>query len=194
MAFINHPAQEINCKIVYYGPGLCGKTTNLHYLHANTNPESKGKMFSLETDTERTLFFDFLPLSFGKIRGFRTRFQLYTVPGQVFYNASRKVILKGVDGIVFVADSEPDRFEANLDSLDTHNQNLIAHGYSLEQIPHVIQYNKRDLSAVVEVDFLRQSLNIHGAKDFEASAISGQGVVDTLKSVSKSVLDRLSAS
>ena len=194
MAFINHPAQEINCKIVYYGPGLCGKTTNLHYLHANTNPESKGKMFSLETDTERTLFFDFSTLSFGKIRGFRTRFQLYTVPGQVFYNASRKVILKGVDGIVFVADSDPDRFEANLESLDTLNQNLIAHGYSLEQIPHVIQYNKRDLSAVVEVDFLRQSLNIHGAKDFEASAISGQGVVDTLKSVSKSVLGRLSAS
>ena len=194
MAFINHPAQEINCKIVYYGPGLCGKTTNLHYLHANTNPESKGKMFSLETDTERTLFFDFLPLSFGKIRGFRTRFQLYTVPGQVFYNASRKVILKGVDGIVFVADSDPDRFEANLESLDTLNQNLIAHGYSLEQILMSFKYNKRDLSAVVEVDFLRQSLNIHGAKDFEASAISGQGVVDTLKSVSKSVLGRLSAS
>ncbi|MGB0646184.1 MAG: GTP-binding protein [Bradymonadia bacterium] len=194
MAFINHPAQEINCKIVYYGPGLCGKTTNLHYLHANTNPESKGKMFSLETDTERTLFFDFLPLSFGKIRGFRTRFQLYTVPGQVFYNASRKVILKGVDGIVFVADSDPDRFEANLESLDTLNQNLIAHGYSLEQIPHVTQYNKRDLDAVVEVNFLRQSLNIHGVTDFEASAISGQGVVDTLKSVSKSVLARLSTS
>lgn len=194
MAFINHPAQEINCKIVYYGPGLCGKTTNLHYLHANTNPESKGKMFSLETDTERTLFFDFLPLSFGKIRGFRTRFQLYTVPGQVFYNASRKVILKGVDGIVFVADSDPDRFEANLESLDTLNQNLVAHGYSLAQIPHVIQYNKRDLDTVVEVDFLRKSLNLHGVADFEASAISGQGVVDTLKSVSKSVLARLSTS
>ena len=194
MAFINHPAQEINCKIVYYGPGLCGKTTNLHYLHANTNPESKGKMFSLETDTERTLFFDFLPLSFGKIRGFRTRFQIYTVPGQIFYNASRKVILKGVDGVVFVADSDPDRFEANLESLDTLNENLVEHGYALKDLPHVIQYNKRDLASVVATDFLRQSLNFRSAPDFEASAISGKGVVDTLKSVSKGVLARLTTS
>ena len=193
MAFINHPAQEINCKIVYYGPGLCGKTTNLHYLYANTNPSSKGKMYSLETDTERTLFFDFLPLSFGSIRGFKTRFQIYTVPGQVFYNASRKVILKGVDGVVFVADSDPDRFEANLESLDTLNENLKEHGYRLSEMPHVLQYNKRDLDQVVDTAYLRESLNRNQVPDFEASAISGQGVVETLKSVSKEVLARLSA-
>ena len=192
MAFINHPAKEINCKIVYYGPGLCGKTTNLHYLYANTNPNAKGKMYSLETDTERTLFFDFLPLSFGSIRGFRTRFQIYTVPGQVFYNASRKVILKGVDGVVFVADSDPDRFEANLESLDTLNQNLQSHGYRLSALPHVIQYNKRDLERVVDSGYLRECLNQHRVSDFEASAISGQGVVETLKSVSRDVLSRLS--
>ena len=191
MAFINHPAQEINCKIVYYGPGLCGKTTNLHYLYANTNPDSKGKMYSLETDTERTLFFDFLPLSFGSIRGFKTRFQIYTVPGQVFYNASRKVILKGVDGVVFVADSDPDRFEANLESLDTLNQNLKEHGYHLNKMPHVVQYNKRDLDCVVDTAYLRECINRHQVPDFEASAISGQGVVETLKSVSREVLARL---
>ena len=130
--------------------GGFGKTTNLHYLYANTNPSSKGKMYSLETDTERTLFFDFLPLSFGSIRGFKTRFQIYTVPGQVFYIASRKVILKGVDGVVFVADSDPDRFEANLESLDTLNENLKEHGYRLSEMPHVLQYNKRDLDQVVD--------------------------------------------
>ena len=193
MAFINHPAQEINCKIVYYGPGLCGKTTNLHYLYANTNPNSKGKMYSLETDTERTLFFDFLPLSFGSIRGFRTRFQIYTVPGQIFYNASRKVILKGVDGVVFVADSDPDRLEANLESLDTLHQNLKEHGYRLDKLPHVVQYNKRDLDQVVDVAYLRECLNLHNVPDFEASAISGQGVVETLKAVSREVLARLNA-
>ena len=193
MAFINHPAKEINCKVVYYGPGLCGKTTNLHYLYANTNPEAKGKMFSLETDTERTLFFDFLPLSFGKIRGFKTRFQIYTVPGQIFYNASRKVILKGVDGVVFVADSDPDRFEANLESLDTLESNLREHGYRLDELPHVLQYNKRDLESVVDVAYMRECLNRHQVPDFEACAISGIGVVDTLKAVSKGILSRLNA-
>ena len=135
MSFINYSSREINCKIVYYGPGLCGKTTNLQYVYAKTNPEAKGKMISLATETERTLFFDFLPLSLGEIRGFKTRFHLYTVPGQVFYDASRKLILKGVDGVVFVADSQIERMEANLESVENLRVNLAEQGYDLEQAP-----------------------------------------------------------
>lgn len=142
MSFINYASREINCKIVYYGPGLCGKTTNLQYIYAKTNPDAKGKMISLATETDRTLFFDFLPLALGTIRGFKTRFHLYTVPGQVFYDASRKLILKGVDGVVFVADSQIDRLEANIESLDNLRSNLAEQGYDLDKLPYVIQYNK----------------------------------------------------
>ena len=191
MSFINYMAREINCKIVYYGPGLCGKTTNLQYIYKRTNPEAKGKMISLATETERTLFFDFLPLSLGEIRGFKTRFHLYTVPGQVFYDASRKLILKGVDGVIFVADSQLERLEANQESLDNLRTNLAEHGYSLEKIPYVIQYNKRDLPNALPIEELRQLLNPIGVLDYEASARTGQGVFETLKAVSKLVLTEL---
>jgi hypothetical protein len=191
MSFINYMAREINCKIVYYGPGLCGKTTNLQYIYDRTNPDAKGKMISLATETERTLFFDFLPLSLGEIRGFKTRFHLYTVPGQVFYDASRKLILKGVDGVVFVADSQIMRMEANMESLDNLRTNLIEQGYMLERIPYVVQYNKRDLPAVAEVDELREMLNSEGVPDFEAVARTGVGVFETLKAVAKLVLTEL---
>ncbi len=191
MSFINYMAREINCKIVYYGPGLCGKTTNLQYIYERTNPDAKGKMISLATETERTLFFDFLPLSLGEIRGFKTRFHLYTVPGQVFYDASRKLILKGVDGIIFCADSQIERLEANQESMDNLRTNLAEQGYSLEKIPFVVQYNKRDLPNVVPVEELRELLNPMHVPDFEANARSGMGVFDTLKAVSKLVLTEL---
>jgi hypothetical protein len=191
MSFINYMAREINCKIVYYGPGLCGKTTNLQYIYERTNPEAKGKMISLATETERTLFFDFLPLSLGEIRGFKTRFHLYTVPGQVFYDASRKLILKGVDGVIFVADSQIERLEANQESIENLRTNLAEQGYSLEKIPYVIQYNKRDLPNIVPVDELRALLNPMTVPDYEANARVGVGVFDTLKAVSKLVLTEL---
>jgi signal recognition particle receptor subunit beta len=191
MSIINYMAREINCKIVYYGPGLCGKTTNLQYIYERTNPDAKGKMISLATETERTLFFDFLPLSLGEIRGFKTRFHLYTVPGQVFYDASRKLILKGVDGVIFVADSQIERLEANQESVDNLRTNLAEQGYSLEKIPYVVQYNKRDLPNVVDVDELRALINPMGVPDYEACARTGQGVFETLKAVSKLVLTEL---
>jgi hypothetical protein len=191
MSFINYMAREINCKIVYYGPGLCGKTTNLQYIYEKTNPNAKGKMISLATETERTLFFDFLPLSLGEIRGFKTRFHLYTVPGQVFYDASRKLILKGVDGVIFVADSQIERLEANQESVDNLKGNLAEQGYSLEKLPYVVQYNKRDLPNVVDVDELRALLNPMGVPDYEAVARTGPGVFETLKAVSKQVLTEL---
>src|ERR687887_961145 len=168
MSFINYMAREINCKIVYYGPGLCGKTTNLQYVYNKTNPDAKGKMISLATETERTLFFDFLPLSLGEIRGFKTRFHLYTVPGQVFYDASRKLILKGVDGVVFVADSQMERLDANLESFENLQVNLAEQGYDLDKIPYVIQYNKRDLPNVVAVGELRRALNAKSVPAFSA--------------------------
>lgn len=191
MSFINYSSREINCKIVYYGPGLCGKTTNLQYIYAKTSPEAKGKMISLETETERTLFFDFLPLALGEIRGFKTRFHLYTVPGQVFYDASRKLILKGVDGVVFVADSQAERFDANLESLDNLSANLADHGYDLRKLPYVVQYNKRDLPSAVDLNYLRQHLNPTGVPDYEAVATTGVGVFQTLKAVAKQVLIEL---
>ncbi len=191
MSFINYSSREINCKIVYYGPGLCGKTTNLQYVYAKTNPESKGKMISLATETERTLFFDFLPLSLGEIRGFKTRFHLYTVPGQVFYDASRKLILKGVDGVVFVADSQIERMEANLESVENLRTNLAEQGYSLERVPHVVQYNKRDLPNIATVDELRRLINPRNVPEFQAVAPTGVGVFDTLKAVAKLVLTEL---
>jgi signal recognition particle receptor subunit beta len=191
MSFINYSSREINCKIVYYGPGLCGKTTNLQYIYNKTNPEAKGKMISLATETERTLFFDFLPLSLGEIRGFKTRFHLYTVPGQVFYDASRKLILKGVDGVVFVADSQIERMEANLESLENLRTNLGEQGYDLDKVPFVIQYNKRDLPNSANSDELKRLLNPRQVPDFEASATRGDGVFDTLKAIAKLVLIEL---
>ena len=191
MSFINYSAREINCKLVYYGPGLCGKTTNLQFIYNKTREGAKGKMISLATETERTLFFDFLPLSLGEIRGFKTRFHLYTVPGQVFYDASRKLILKGVDGVCFVADSQLERMEANIESLDNLRFNLQEQGYDLDNIPYIIQYNKRDLPNAVPVDELREVLNPSGVMDYEAIATTGEGVFDTLKALAKQVLTEL---
>ncbi len=191
MSFINYLSREINCKIVYYGPGLCGKTTNLQYIYNKTNPDAKGKMISLATETERTLFFDFLPLALGEIRGFKTRFHLYTVPGQVFYDASRKLILKGVDGVVFVADSQIARMEANIESMENLRTNLAEQGYSLDKLPYVIQYNKRDMPSIAPVEELRNLLNPQGVPDFEAIAKDGDGVFDTLKAIAKLVLTEL---
>jgi signal recognition particle receptor subunit beta len=191
MSFINYSSREINCKIVFYGPGLCGKTTNLHWIYKKTNPDSKGKMISLATETERTLFFDFLPLALGEIRGFKTRFHLYTVPGQVFYDASRKLILKGVDGVVFVADSQIERMEANIESIENLRVNLAEQGYNLDKIPFVIQYNKRDLPNVVPLDEMRRALNTQGVPDYEAIAADGTGVFDTLKAIAKLVIMEL---
>jgi mutual gliding-motility protein MglA len=191
MSFINYSSREINCKIVYYGPGLCGKTTNLQYIYNKTNPDAKGKMISLATETERTLFFDFLPLSLGEIRGFKTRFHLYTVPGQVFYDASRKLILKGVDGVVFVADSQVERLEANIESLDNLRTNLEDQGYNLDKIPFVVQYNKRDLPNVTPVGELKPLLNPTNVPEYQAVATTGVGVFDTLKAVAKLVLTEL---
>jgi len=188
MSFINYASREINCKIVYYGPGLCGKTTNLQYIYQKTAPDAKGKMISLATETERTLFFDFLPLALGEIRGFKTRFHLYTVPGQVFYDASRKLILKGVDGVVFVADSQEERSDANTESLDNLRFNLREQGYDLDKLPYVVQYNKRDLSNILSIEELRRDINPTDVPEFEACATTGEGVFETLKAVAKLIL------
>jgi signal recognition particle receptor subunit beta len=223
MSLINYASREINCKIVYYGPGLGGKTTNLEYVYEKVAPSSKGKLISLATETERTLFFDFLPVDLGTIRGFRTRFHLYTVPGQVYYNASRKLILKGVDGVVFVADSQIDRMEANLEAMQNLYDNMAQHGYDLTTMPFVIQYNKRDLPNAAAVADLDAALNpgwavtdparqkptpdpnrpgeylvrevdgtwVERVPTYEAVAVKGDGVFDTLKAVSKQVLKTL---
>jgi signal recognition particle receptor subunit beta len=191
MTFINYASREINCKIVYYGPGLCGKTTNLQYIFDSTAPQSKGKLISLATETDRTLFFDFMPLELGTVRGFKTRFHLYTVPGQVFYDASRKLILKGVDGIVFVADSQEERMDANVESLYNLEENLKSQGYDLTTLPYVLQLNKRDLPNVVPVAELTSELQKKGEPVLEAVAATGVGVFDTLKAVAKQVLTEL---
>jgi signal recognition particle receptor subunit beta len=191
MTFINYAAREINCKIVYYGPGLCGKTTNLQWIYDKTNPQAKGKLISLATETDRTLFFDFLPLDLGTVRGFKTRFHLYTVPGQVFYDASRKLILKGVDGVVFVADSQEARMEANVESLANLDKNLKEQGYELKQVPYVLQFNKRDLPTALPMDEMYRQLNFKAEPTFEAVAMNGIGVFDTLKAVAKLVLTEL---
>lgn len=191
MSFINYASREINCKIVYYGPGLCGKTTNLQHVYQKTAPDAKGKMISLATETERTLFFDFLPLALGEIRGFKTRFHLYTVPGQVFYDASRKLILKGVDGVVFVADSQEERLDANIESLDNLRINLEEQGYDLDKIPFVIQYNKCDLPNVTPLEELRALLNPRNVPEYQACATTGEGVFETLKAVAKLILVEL---
>ena len=191
MSFINYAAREINCKLVYYGPGLCGKTTNLQYIYKKVDPGTKGKLISLATETERTLFFDFLPLELGTIRGFKTRFHLYTVPGQIFYEASRKLILKGADGVVFVADSQSERMEANIESFRDMEEHLTAYGIDPLKIPLVIQYNKRDLPSAVSIDELQKTLNPRSLEWFEAVAPEGTGVFETLKSLAKLVLQDL---
>ena len=223
MSLINYASREINCKLVYYGPGLGGKTTNLEYIYEKVAPASKGKMISLATETERTLFFDFLPVDLGTIRGFKTRFHLYTVPGQVYYNASRKLILKGVDGVVYVGDSQLERMEANIESMQNLYDNMAQHGLDLTRLPFVIQYNKRDLPNAAPIQVLQDALNpgwpvedgarqrplvdpnrpgemlvqemdgmwIERAPYFEAVALRGDGVFDTLRAVSKLVLKTL---
>ena len=224
MSMINYASREINCKIVYYGPGLGGKTTNLEHIYGKVAPDTRGKLISLATETERTLFFDFLPVDLGTIRGFSTRFHLYTVPGQVYYNASRKLILKGVDGVVFVADSQMDRMEANQESMQNLYDNMAEYGYDLTRMPFVIQYNKRDLPNAAALRELQEQLNpgweltepsrqrmvadpnrpgellvsqlptgewVERAPYYEAVAVSGEGVFDTLKAVSKLVLKSL---
>jgi len=191
LSFINFAAREINCKIVYYGAGLGGKTTNLQYIYQKTSEQQKGKMISLATETERTLFFDFLPLDLGNVRGFKTRMHLYTVPGQVFYDASRKLILRGVDGIVFVADSQQERMDANLEALDNLMSNLDEHGYNFERIPYVLQLNKRDLPNVLAVDQLKRELQRKSEPVIESVAFQGLGVFETLKEISKQVLVEL---
>jgi mutual gliding-motility protein MglA len=223
MSLINYASREVNCKLVYYGPGLGGKTTNLEYIYEKVAPASKGKMISLATETERTLFFDFLPVDLGTIRGFKTRFHLYTVPGQVYYNASRKLILKGVDGVVFVGDSQLERMEANLESMQNLYDNMAQHGLDLTRLPFVIQYNKRDLPNAAPLAELQEALNpgwpvedparqrpipdpsrsgemlvqevdgawIERVPHFEAVALRGDGVFDTLRAISKLVLKTL---
>jgi signal recognition particle receptor subunit beta len=223
MSMINYASREINCKLVYYGPGLGGKTTNLEHVYGKVSPNARGKMISLATETERTLFFDFLPVDLGTIRGFKTRFHLYTVPGQVYYNASRKLILKGVDGVVFVADSQLERMEANIESMQNLYDNMAQQGYDLTKTPFLIQYNKRDLPNAASIAQLQESLNpgwpvedpakqkltpdpyhegehlvyqkdgqwIERAPYFEAVAVTGEGVFDTLKAVSKLVIKAL---
>ncbi len=191
MPFINFPAREINCKLVYYGPGLGGKTANLQWIYDHTGASQKGKMVSLATETDRTLFFDFLPLDLGTVRGFRTRFHLYTVPGQVFYEASRRLILKGADGVVFVADSHEERLDANLETLDNLREHLIDHSLDFDTIPYVLQLNKRDLPGVMPIEALKKQLLLKGEPVLASVAVTGQGVFETLKEVAKLVLAEL---
>jgi mutual gliding-motility protein MglA len=191
VSFINFAAREINCKIVYYGAGLGGKTTNLQWIFDQTLGKAGGKMISLATETDRTLFFDFLPLDLGTVRGFKTRFHLYTVPGQVFYDASRKLILRGVDGVVFVADSQEERMDANYEALENLNENLKEHGYDLMKVPYVLQLNKRDLPNVLPVPDLAKALQKKGEPTLEAVAFKGVGVFETLKEVARLVLAEL---
>ena len=191
MPFINFPAREINCKLVYYGPGLGGKTANLQWIYDNTGAGQKGKMISLATETDRTLFFDFLPLDLGTVRGFKTRLHLYTVPGQVFYEASRKLILKGADGVVFVADSQGERLDANLETLENLREHLKEHKLDFGAIPYVLQLNKRDLPNVLPTEELARQLQVKGEPIVESVAVSGQGVFETLREVAKLVLTEL---
>ncbi len=192
MVNFNYTSREVTVKIVYYGPGLCGKTTSLQYIYKHIPRSKKGKMVSLATQTDRTLFFDFLPIELGKIKGLNTKIQLYTVPGQVFYDATRKLVLKGADGIVFVADSQKDMLQANIDSFTNLIANLRALGFELEELPHVIQYNKRDLSNILDVETLNEEVNRFNVPYFETSAITGEGVVETLREIARIVLLNIS--
>jgi len=191
MVTINYASREISCKIVFYGPGLSGKTTNLQYVHKKVPTQTRGELISLATDTDRTLFFDFLPINLGTIQGFSTRFQLYTVPGQVYYNATRKLVLRGVDGLVFVADSQLSKMDENVESLNNLIENLKEYGYQLEELPLVIQYNKRDLENVASLEELEKTLNSYGCPYFEAVAVKGVGVFDTLKMICKLVMAKI---
>ncbi len=191
MSFINHNAKEIHCKIVYYGPSLGGKTTNIQWVYQSLAQDQRSKLVALNTEIERTLFFDFLPLEVGEIRGFKTRFHLYTVPGQVIYDASRKLILKGLDGVVFVVDSQADRLEENIESMKNLEKNLQQQGYNIKEIPLVIQYNKRDLPNALPIRELRQQLNLHHAQEIEAVAFEGKGVLESFKMVSKNIIQIL---
>ncbi len=190
MVSINYSSREVNCKIVYYGPGLSGKTTNLQYVHAKVPKKTRGDLISLATDADRTLYFDFLPINIGTVNGFATKFQLYTVPGQVFYNATRKLVLRGVDGLVFVADSQRSKKDENIESLNNLKENLIEYGYDIYSLPIVLQYNKRDLPDVMTIEEMQQDLNWNNLPYFEASAVKGVGVFDTLKMITKVVLNR----
>lgn len=194
MSIVNYSTREITCKIVYYGPGRSGKTSNLHYIYQQVPSDRKGTMVSLATQTDRTLFFDFLPLDLGSISGFTTKFQLYTVPGQVYYQATRKLVLQGADGVVFVADSQRRQFDENVESLQDLHSNLAEHGLDPRQVPLVLQYNKRDLPSdlILPVGELRDALNFRDVPDFEADALHGGGVFETLKGISELVLRRLS--
>jgi len=193
MVSINYSAREVCCKIVYYGPGLSGKTTNLQYIHSKVPQNTRGKLISLATEADRTLYFDFLPINIGTINDFQAKFQLYTVPGQVYYNATRKLVLRGVDGVVFVADSQPDKMDENLESLANLEENLVEYGYNPDELPMVIQYNKCDLPGVMSVEELNARLNTKGRPFFQASATLGNGVFDTLKLIIKLVLEKAKA-
>jgi signal recognition particle receptor subunit beta len=191
MSFINHALKEVNCKIIYFGAGLCGKTTNVQYIYEKTNPDRKGKMTSLSTENERTLFFDFLPLSVGEVRGMKTRFHLYTIPGQTFYEVSQQFILKGVDGVVFVVDSAPERMEANIESFELLERNLGLQGYDLHRLPLVFQYNKRDLPNAVSIRELEATFNARKRPYFESVASQGQGVMETLQDLCQWIIREL---
>jgi len=191
MTFINYASREINCKIVYYGPGLCGKTTNIQWIYEQANPEKRGKLVSLATETDRTLFFDFLPLDMGTIKGFKVRFHLYTVPGQVFYDASRKLILRGCDGIIFVADSQRARMEANIESIANLATNLRENGFDIRTIPYVLQFNKRDMPSAASLPELERLLRFRNEPMVEAVANQGIGVIDTLKAAARQILMEL---
>ncbi len=192
MSLVNYSTREITCKIVYYGPGRSGKTTNLQQVHSRVPDGRKGQLVSLATETDRTLFFDYLPLDLGTISGFGTRLQLYTVPGQVYYNATRKLVLRGADGVVFVADSHKDMLEENIESLRNLQENLLEEGFDIREIPLVIQYNKRDLPEALPVEELEDVLNFRGVPSGVATAVTGEGVFDTLRSISGLVLQNLS--
>lgn len=192
MVLVSYSGKEINAKIVFYGPGLCGKTTNLEYIYGSIPSKNRGKMVSMKTKTERTLFFDFLPLNLGELAGFKTRFLLYTVPGQVYYNATRKLVLKGVDAVIFVADSQRGKMDENIESLQNLKDNLKEHGLSIGEVPYVVQYNKRDLPDVYPLDELERDLNSEGVPSFEGIATTGEGVFETFKAVSKLLLAKLS--
>jgi len=194
MTFINYASREINCKIVYYGPGLCGKTTNIQWIHEQANPEKRGKLVSLATETDRTLFFDFLPLDMGMVKGFKVRFHLYTVPGQVFYDASRKLILRGCDGVIFVADSQRPRLEANIESIANLATNLKDNGFDIRNIPYVLQTNKRDMPTAAPLGEMEDLLRFRGEPMIEAVASKGQGVIETLKACARQILMELQRS
>ncbi|GAB6063318.1 hypothetical protein JCM30394_20480 [Deferrisoma palaeochoriense] len=189
MAIFNYAARELTAKIVYYGPGLSGKTTSIQYIHSRISPKNRGKLVSLATETDRTLFFDFFPVDFGTVGGFRVKFNFYTVPGQVFYNTTRKLVLKGADGVVFVADSQPGMMEQNLESLENLKENLKAHGIDWETVPFVIQYNKRDIPGALPIEELRRHLNPRGVPDFATTATTGEGIMEAMKTICKMVLE-----